>query len=67
MLKHHAKAQGAAPWALGLLNHLETGHLVLPDEQRPPSYYKEQRNHPAFRAKMLEAVHKHIAKSHQGR
>lgn len=67
MLRRHAKAEGAAPWALGLLNHLETGHLVPPDEQRSPSYYRERGNDPAFRERMLEAVQKSVAQMHHGR
>ncbi len=67
MLRQHNDAEGAAPWALSLLNHLETGHLVPPDEQRPPSYYRELRNDPAFRELMIEAVHKSVAQMHQGR
>lgn len=53
--------------ALNLLNHLETGHVVPPDEQRPPSYYRHQRNDQAFSKMMLEAVNKFVAEMHQGR
>src|ERR1019366_10353580 len=48
------QAKGAGPWALSLLNHLETGRLVPKDEQRPPSYYRGRRNDPAFREMMLQ-------------
>ena len=67
LVRGHSEAQGASPWALSLLNHLETGHLVPPDEQQPASYYRERRNDPAFRKMMLEAVHDSIALMHQGR
>jgi hypothetical protein len=66
-LSRHSEAQSAAPWALSMLNHLETGHLVPPDEQQPASYYRERRNDPAFRKMMLDAVNKSIALMHQGR
>jgi hypothetical protein len=67
MLRRHNEAAGAALWALSLLNHLETGRPVPPDEERPPSYYRERRNDPAFRELLIEAVHKSIAQAHQGR
>jgi hypothetical protein len=67
LVRHHNEAQGAAPWALSILNHLETGHIVPPDEQRPASYYRERRNDPTFRKMMVEAVYKSIALMHQGR
>jgi hypothetical protein len=67
LVRHHNEAQGAAPGALSLLNHLETGHLVPPDEQQPASYYRERRTDPAFRKMMLAAVHKSIERMHQGR
>jgi hypothetical protein len=67
MVREHNDAKGAGPWALGLLNHLETGHLAPRDELRPPSYYRERRNDAAFREMMLEAVHECIAQMHQGR
>ena len=67
LVRHHNEAQGAAPRALSLLNHLETGHLVPPNEQQPASYYGERRNDSAFRKMMLEAVHTSIALMHQGR
>lgn len=61
------RVQAAAPWALSLLNHLESGHPVPPDVQRPPSYYRGRRGDPAFRESMLTAVHGSIAKMHKGR
>jgi hypothetical protein len=67
ILSRHAKAEGAAPWALGRLNQLEAGRPVPPDEQQPPSYYRERRNDPAFREKMLATVQKSVALMHQGR
>jgi hypothetical protein len=67
LVRDHNEAQGAAPWALSMLNNLEAGHLVPPDERRPASYYRERRNDPAFRKMMLEAAHKSIALMHQGR
>ncbi len=67
LVRHHNEAQGAAPRGLSLLNHLETGHLVPPNEQQPASYYGERRNDSAFRKMMLEAVHTSIALMHQGR
>jgi hypothetical protein len=67
MLRRHNDSQGAASWALSLLNHLQAGHLVPPDEERPPSYYGARRNDQAFRELMTEAVHKSIAQAHQGR
>jgi hypothetical protein len=45
-------------WALGMLNRLEAGGFVYPDEQRPPSHYRELRNDRGFRDLMVEAVHK---------
>ncbi len=67
LVRAHNQGQGAGPWALSMLNRLEAGHLVPPDEQRPASYYRERRNDPAFRKVMLEAVHKSIALMHEGR
>jgi hypothetical protein len=67
MVREHNERKGAAPWALSLLNDLEKGRLVPPDEQAPPSYYRERRNDPAFRKKMLDAVHLLVAQMHQGR
>lgn len=66
MVRDHNQAKGAGPWALSLLNHLETGRLVPKDEQRPPSYYRGRRNDPAFREMMLQSIHKSIAQMHQG-
>ena len=67
LVRHHNEAQGAAPWAMSMLNHLETGHLVPPDEHQGASYYRERRDDPAFRKMMIEAVHKSVALMHQGR
>lgn len=64
LVRHHNRTQGAA---LSILNHLETGHLVPPDEQQPASYYRKRRNDPAFRKMMVEAVHKSITLMHRGR
>jgi hypothetical protein len=66
IVRDHNLAKGAGSWALSLLNHIETGQLVPKDEQRPPSYYRERRNDPAFREMMLQAIHKSIAQVHQG-
>jgi len=41
-----------------MLNRLEAGGFVYPDEQRPPSHYRELRNDRGFRDLMVEAVHK---------
>jgi len=66
MVRDHNLAKGAGPWALSLLNRIETGRLVPKDQQRPPSYYRERRNDPAFREMMLQLIHKSILQMHQG-
>lgn len=67
MICHYDLPKGAGPRALNLLNHLEAGHPVSPDEQHPPSYYRTRRNDPAFREAMVRAVQKAVNEMHQGR
>jgi hypothetical protein len=54
----HNAAQGAGPWALIILNNLEFGRDVPPDQKHPPSHYRDQQFDPAFRQHMLLALHK---------
>jgi hypothetical protein len=56
-IKRHSEAQGPGPWALGLLNRLESGINLPPDKQNPPSYYRRRLQKPAFREHILEAIH----------
>jgi hypothetical protein len=58
MITNHNQAQGAGPWALGLLNHLEFGQGIPLDQQHPPSHYRRYRSEPVFREHMLQAIQK---------
>jgi len=52
---HDLKDPG--PRALGLLNRLESGMNAPFEKQNPPSYYRQIRQEPAFRERMLQAIH----------
>jgi hypothetical protein len=55
-IKRHSEAQGAGPWALSLLNSLESGVNLAPDKQNPPSYYRRRLQEPGFCEHMLEII-----------
>jgi hypothetical protein len=58
MITKHNEAQGAGPWALTILNHLEFDRGVPPNQMHPPSYYRQSQFDPAFRQRILLAIHK---------
>ena len=58
------------PFALGLLNELEFGSRAerVPREKwRSPSEYRQLRNDPTFRERMVAAIHRWNAESKNGR
>ena len=65
--REHKNARMAGGWARCDLHLLEFGRSAARrNDLRPPSYYRERRNDPAFREMMLQSVHKSILLIHQG-
>lgn len=66
----HTNAKDAGPYALSLLNRLESGDVKSEPPREMwhlPSDYRKRRNEPAFRESMTAAIHKWNVEMKKGR